>query len=49
MMRFGSQKIEHRRIWSIGAILLSSNVFKLVFADLSGSATLTPLPTTKDA
>jgi uncharacterized membrane protein len=41
MMRFGSKKIEHRRIWSIGAVLLSCNVFKLIFADLSGSETLT--------
>ena len=41
MMRFGSRKIENRRIWNIGALLLSCNVFKLIFADLSGTGALT--------
>ena len=41
MMRFASKKIEHHRIWNIGAVLLSCNIFKLIFADLSGSETLT--------
>jgi hypothetical protein len=41
MMRIGSKNAAHRRIWNIGAVLLSCNILKLIFADLAGSGRLT--------
>jgi uncharacterized membrane protein len=41
MMRVGSRKAEYRRIWTVGAVLLSCNILKLLFADLAGTGTLT--------
>ncbi|MDR2522733.1 MAG: DUF2339 domain-containing protein [Synergistaceae bacterium] len=41
MMRIGSKNAGHRRIWNIGAALLSCNIMKLFFADLTGSGRLT--------
>jgi uncharacterized membrane protein len=41
MMRVGSREAKYRRIWTVGAILLSCNVLKLLFADLAGTGTLT--------
>ncbi|MDR1874628.1 MAG: DUF2339 domain-containing protein [Synergistaceae bacterium] len=41
MMRAGSRNPEHRRIWNVGAALLSCNILKLLLADLAGTGSLT--------
>jgi hypothetical protein len=41
MMHIGGRKAQYRRIWTVGAVLLSCDVLKLLFADLAGTGTLT--------